>query len=45
MRVSDDELRAAVFAHIQSLRERYIGRIPSAELSAGITIRGERIPI
>lgn len=43
--IADDELRAAVFAHIKSLRDRNVGRIPSAELSAGVTIRGERVPI
>ena len=41
----DDELRAALFARIQLLRDRYAGRIPRDELSDGITIRGERIPI
>ena len=45
MAVSDDELRAALFARIQLLRDRYAGRIPRDELSAGISIRGERIPI
>src|SRR4051812_46724259 len=45
MSISDDELRAAVFARIQSLRDRYLGRIPRDELSAGVTIRGEGIPI
>jgi putative restriction endonuclease len=45
MTISDDELRAAVFAHIHYLRDRYAGRIPREELSAGVTISGERIPI
>src|SRR5436305_13854341 len=45
MPLSDDELRAAVFAHIRLLRDRYFGRIPREELSAGVSIRGERIPI
>ena len=31
----DDELRAAVFAHVQRLRDRYTGRIPSVELGTG----------
>src|SRR4051812_8573025 len=43
--ISDDELRAAAFARIEDLRDRFFGRIPSAELSAGVTLRGERIPI
>lgn len=41
----DDELRAVVFAHVQRLRDRHGGRIPSIELSAGVTVRGERVPI
>lgn len=41
----DEELRAALFARVQLLRDRYGGRMPRDELSAGITIRGERIPI
>ena len=45
MPISDDEVRAATFSRIQLLRDRYAGRIPRDELSAGITIRGERIPI
>jgi hypothetical protein len=45
MPISDDELRAAVFAQIRSLRDRYFGRIPREELSQGIVIRGQRIPI
>jgi putative restriction endonuclease len=34
---SDNKLRAAVFAHITRLRERYAGRIPRDELTAGST--------
>lgn len=41
----DQALRAAVFARIHQLRELYAGRIPAAELSAGITFRGQRVPI
>lgn len=41
----DDELRAMAFAHVQRLRDRYGGRIPSAELSAGVMLRGNRVPI
>lgn len=41
----EDEVRAAAFAHVQRLRDRYGGRIPRAELSAGVTVRGERVPI
>jgi len=41
----DNELRAAVFARVQPLRERYGERIPSSELSAGVTFRDARVPI
>lgn len=41
----DSRLRAAVFAHVQRLRLRHAGRIPRAELSDGILLDGERIPI
>lgn len=41
----DDELRVAAFARVQRLRDRYGGRIPHAELSAGVTVRGSRVPI
>jgi putative restriction endonuclease len=41
----DDELRAMVFAHVQQLRERYGGRIPRAELSTGVIVHGNRVPI
>lgn len=41
----DNELRAAVFAHLQHLRSRYGHRIPSAELNVGIQFYGQRVPI
>jgi putative restriction endonuclease len=41
----DDELRAAAFAFVQRLRDRYGGRIPRRELMEGITFHGERVPI
>ena len=41
----DDELRAIVFAHVLRLRDRYGGRISYAELSAGVTVHGSRVPI
>ncbi|HET7565102.1 MAG TPA: HNH endonuclease [Gemmatimonadaceae bacterium] len=41
----DDELRAVVFAHVQQLRDRYGGRLPRAELSTGVLVRGSRVPI
>ena len=41
----DDEIRAAVFAYVQQLRGRYGARIPRADLSAGVVVRGERVPI
>lgn len=40
----DEELRAATFAHLQRLRARFGDRIPARELSAGVTLRGERVP-
>jgi len=43
--IPDDEIRAAAFAYVQRLRDRYGGRIPREELSLGVTIRGERVPI
>lgn len=42
---TDDELRAAAFAFVQQLRERYGGRIPVSELSRGVTLNGQRVPI
>jgi putative restriction endonuclease len=41
----DEELRATVFAHVSRLRSRHGGRIPSAELNAGIDFHGTRVPI
>ena len=41
----DEELRAVVFAWVQQLRDRHAYRIPRQELSRGVTIRGERVPI
>lgn len=41
----DDELRAAIFARLTQLRDRFGLRIPAAELSQGVKLRGERVPI
>lgn len=41
----DDALRAAVFARIRQLRDRFGGRIPASELNAGVTLHGERVPL
>src|SRR3978361_530417 len=41
----DAEVRAGAIALIQRLATRDGGRIPPDELSAGITIRGQRVPI
>jgi len=41
----DEEVRAAVFAHVQRLRSRFGDRIPREELTARVTLRGERVPI
>jgi putative restriction endonuclease len=41
----DNELRAAAFAFVQRLRDRYGGRIPRQELMAGVMLRGQRVPI
>lgn len=41
----DEEVRAAAFAFVQRLRERYGGRIPREALMTGVTVRGERVPI
>lgn len=43
--ILDDELRAIAFARVQQLRDRFGGRIPREELNAGVTFRGQRIPI
>src|SRR5690349_5943544 len=45
MAITDDELRAAVFARIGALRDRYGGRIPRTELMRHVNIRGEDVPI
>ncbi len=41
----DAELRAALFAHIQLIRETYGEAIPSTVLNRGFQFRGERVPI
>lgn len=41
----DRELRAALFAHIQKLRDTYGEAIPSTVLNQGFQFRGERVPI
>lgn len=41
----DQELRLALFAHIGRLREVGGGLVTSAQLTAGMTFRGERVPI
>jgi putative restriction endonuclease len=41
----DTEVRAAAFARIQQLRERYGSRIPRGELMHGFLLGGQRIPI
>jgi putative restriction endonuclease len=41
----DDDVRAATFAYLQQLRARFGDRIPARELSAGVTLHGERVPI
>lgn len=41
----DDEIRAAAFAFVQRLRDQYGGRIPREALNAGVTVRGQRVPI
>lgn len=41
----DTELRAAAFARIQQLRDRYATRIPRDELMAGVIVRDQRIPL
>lgn len=42
---SDEEIRALALATVRQLQDRYGGRVPSAALSEGITVRGVRIPI
>jgi putative restriction endonuclease len=41
----DLELRFALFEHIQRLRERAGGVVSSADLSLGLSFRGQRVPI
>lgn len=41
----DEELRAATFARVRELRDRYGGRIPRNELDQGVVLRGSRVPI
>ena len=41
----DEELRAIVFARVRELHRRHTGRIPWVELNAGVTFRGQRVPI
>jgi putative restriction endonuclease len=41
----DSQLRAALFAHIQVLRDTYGEAIPSTVLNQGFQFRGERVPI
>ena len=41
----DDEVRSAAMAKVRQLRDLYGGRIPSAALSEGITVDGNRVPI
>jgi putative restriction endonuclease len=41
----EDEVRALTFAHVQQLRDRFGGRIPRDQLSLGIQLHGQRIPI
>ncbi|MBA2668796.1 MAG: HNH endonuclease [Gemmatimonadetes bacterium] len=42
---SDEQVRVPAFARVSELRHRYGGRIPKAELDAGITIGGHRVPL
>lgn len=44
-RLLDDEVRGAAFARVQQLRNRFGSRIPREELSAGVVLRGQRIPL
>lgn len=43
--VLDNDLRAAAFARVQQLRVRFGSRIPREELSAGVVLHGQRVPI
>lgn len=42
---SEDEYRSAALAHLKALQQRFGGRIPHRELTAGLTIHGERYPL
>lgn len=42
---SDEEIRALALATVRQLQDRYCGRVPSAALSEGITVRGVLVPI
>lgn len=41
----DDEVRAAAMAQVRQLRDIHGGRIPRSALMAGVSLRGQRIPI
>ncbi len=41
----DDEVRAAMFAYVRQLRDRYGSRIPREVLMIGITVRGQHVPV
>ena len=41
----DEELRAAVFARTRQLRDRFGDRIPRDELSEGVSVRNQRVPL
>ena len=41
----DDDVRSAALALVRRLRDRFGGRIPRAELSTGVVVRGHRVPI
>jgi putative restriction endonuclease len=43
--ILDEEVRAAAFAHVQQLRDRYGSRMPRDALMTGVAVRGERVPI
>ena len=41
----DDDVRAAAMAQVRQLRDIHGGRIPRSALMAGVSLRGQRIPI
>ncbi|HET9948996.1 MAG TPA: HNH endonuclease [Longimicrobiales bacterium] len=45
MSTLDDEVRAAIFARAQQLRDRFGSRIPRAELMRHVQVRGHDVPI